>query len=93
MDKKRIIKALSVLLCAVMLVGYVPAAAFAQTEEIAEPAVEETSIEEIPEAVENELIDAPAEAQEVGADTEQLNPETEETQTESEKEAEVVYSE
>jgi len=58
-----------------------------------EPAVEETSIEEIPEAVENELIDAPAEAQEVGTDTEQINPETEEVQTESEKEAEVVYSE
>ena len=58
-----------------------------------EPAVEETSIEEIPEDVENELIDAPAEAQESGTDTEQINPETEEVQSETEKEAEVVYSE
>jgi len=51
-----------------------------------ESAAEETSNEEIPEAIENELIDAPAEVQEAGADIEQINPETE-------KEAEVVYSE
>ncbi|MDO4757513.1 MAG: hypothetical protein Q4A54_14295, partial [Parabacteroides sp.] len=57
------------------------------------PAVKETSNEEIPEAGENELIDAPAEAQESGTDTEQISLETEEVQPESEKEAEVVYSE
>lgn len=56
-------------------------------------AQEEISVEEIPKADEDELIDVPAEPQEAESSAEQLISEPDEAASESEDNAEVVYSE